>query len=241
MNSSCCSFPTKDIFVSEPLCVPFTKEFLSDFLFSDNGHPGQEAFATHQEMPNQPAAIQCFETSHRPADHENGFDESSNRISPELGNYWLYHHREHVWTDEDQADACAPIRRNKRCLRCLQSNSFQARNETDTCSCRTVHQSDLSTKRRVIEDPAQCILSSKLGSNEPQESFGSNEVLTVGLDASTAQCLKSKQPSQPLECELKQDISDPASKGSLKRLRSSAPTYADFEYSTVRANHLHVS
>ena len=118
VNSSCCSFPTKDIFVSEPLCVPFSKEFLSDFLFSDNTHPVQEAVGTHQETTNQPTVFRCCEQAHRHADLEDSIEESSHRISSDLGNYWLYHHREHVvWKEEDQADECAPIRRNKRFLR----------------------------------------------------------------------------------------------------------------------------
>jgi hypothetical protein len=220
VNSSCCSFPSKDIFVSEPLCAPFSKEFLSDFLYSDNAHPVQESFGAHQELANPPAVGQSCENAHRPADPQSGVEETSNRISTDLGNYWLYHHREHVvWKEEDQTDACASNRRNSR---------------PECVPCRTY---DLSTKRLKADDSAQSTSPSRHLSNvafhEPQHIVGSSVALTVDIEAPSEQ--KPRQSSLSRDYEQKQERPDFASKGSSKRSRSNAPAHADFEYSTVNA------
>ena len=125
VDSSCCSFPTKELFSSEPLYVPFSKEFLSDFLYTDHSlpaHSAQEDVGAQQEAVNQAAVVRFFENSHRSAEFDNEFEESSNRNSSDLGNYWLYHHQEQqiAWKEEYEKDACTPIRINKRYLKGFQ-------------------------------------------------------------------------------------------------------------------------
>ena len=103
--------------------------------------------------------------------------------------------------------------------------------------CRTFQQSDVSTKRRTIEDTVQHSFPAEPETNaavhQPKQSIDLSDAHTVGMEVPCAQSSKSKQPSISIACELKQDISDSASKASSKRSRSNAAAYADFEYSTV--------
>ena len=115
METTCFSFASRDIFSAD--CIPFSKEFLSDFLFSESSvSHQQDGQGSRQDSNSNNLEVQ---DCHRSIDSEAVSCSSSNRVMPDISNYWLYQHRDNVsWKDQEDIDSSlSTIRCKKRFVR----------------------------------------------------------------------------------------------------------------------------
>jgi hypothetical protein len=118
VESNCYTFASKEMFSSD--CIPFTKEFLSDFLCCESSSGICEETGTKIESNTS-----SFEApdGHRTFTSEACGGTGSNRAGPDLTNYWLYQNRDNVsWKDQEDIDSSLSSIRCKRKLQRYANN-----------------------------------------------------------------------------------------------------------------------